>query len=133
MSKIFYDYLIDLKSLEKAIKKASKTEEEILELSSITDELVHHKVIQSILENLPKENHLEFLDMFQKAPHDDQISKYLKEKIEFTIKSCFIRVQFYHFVSVFFPSISFWFTTKTNFTIFRTHQSLPLQFFHPIL
>ncbi len=81
MSKIFYDYLIDLKSLEKAIKKASKTEEEILELSSITDELVHHKVIQSILDHLPKENHLEFLDMFQKAPHDDQISKYLKEKI----------------------------------------------------
>lgn len=81
MSKLFYDYLIDLKSLEKAIKKVSKTEEEILELSTITDELVHHKVIQSILDNLPKENHFEFLEMFQKAPHDDQITKYLKAKI----------------------------------------------------
>lgn len=81
MSKIFYDYLIDLDLLEKEIKKVSKNEEEKLELWGIVDEIVHNKIFTSILDNLPKDYHLEFMDLFHKAPHDDYLTKYLKEKI----------------------------------------------------
>lgn len=81
MTKVFYDYLIDISDLEKEIEKVSSNDDERLELSSIADELVHNKVVASILENLPKENHLEFLNMFHTAPHDDNLVKYLKEKI----------------------------------------------------
>lgn len=81
MSKVFYDYLIDISALENQIRKVSASEDERLELSKIADELVHNKVVASILDNLPSENHLEFLNMFHAGPHDDKLTKYLKEKI----------------------------------------------------
>lgn len=81
MSKIFYDHLIVLEEVESEIKKFAETKEERDELWGLVDELVHHKVLDTILDKLPHAHHEEFLGKFHQAPHDESILIYLKEKI----------------------------------------------------
>src|SRR5258706_7168635 len=81
MSNIFYDHLIELKEVDKQIKKAAKTQEEREELWVLVDEIVHHKVMGCILGKLPSEHHHEFLELFHKSPHDeDLLLSYLKQR-----------------------------------------------------
>jgi hypothetical protein len=57
MTKLFYDNLI------------------------VFDEIVNHKVIEKILDSLPRESHEEFLELFHECPHDETaIFGYLKGK-----------------------------------------------------
>ncbi len=82
MSKLFFDHLIVLDQVEIEIKKAAKTKDEQEELWQMVDEIVGHKAIETILDNLPKDNHREFLELFHKAPHDeDLLIGYLKTTI----------------------------------------------------
>jgi hypothetical protein len=82
MTKLFFDHLLSLDKLDSEIKKSAKTPEEREELWALVDEIVHHKALASILEKLPRESHEEFLDIFHKSPHnEDLIFNYLKDKI----------------------------------------------------
>ncbi len=82
MSKLFFDHLLALEEIDKEIKKVAKSQEEREELWALVDEIVHHKALGCILDKLPRDSHEEFLDMFHKAPHDeDLLLGYLKEKI----------------------------------------------------
>lgn len=81
MSKIFYDRLISLEEVEIHISKVAKSSEEKEELWDLVDSIVHHKVIGAILGKLPQTSHQEFLDKFHKAPYDETLFDYLKEKI----------------------------------------------------
>jgi len=82
MSKLFFDHLIDLKEVDSLIKKTAKTKEEREELWMLVDEIVHHKVFGCILDKLPRDNHEEFLEMFHKAPHDEELLfGYLRTKV----------------------------------------------------
>jgi hypothetical protein len=81
MSKLFFDHLIELKEIEKQIKKVAKSASEREELWNLVDEIVHHKVMGCILDKLPHEHHDEFLQMFHKCPHDSElIFEYLRIK-----------------------------------------------------
>jgi hypothetical protein len=81
MSKLFFDHLIVFDEVEIIIKKTASSKEEKEELWSLVDEYVNHKVIEKILDRLPKENHEEFLELFHKCPHDEiVIFGYLNEK-----------------------------------------------------
>ncbi len=82
MSKLFFDHLLSLDTLDKEIKKIAKTSEEREELWLLVDEIIHHKVFEVILDRLPKDSHQEFLEMVHKSPHDgDYLFGYLKTKI----------------------------------------------------
>ena len=81
MSKLFYDHLIILEEVEAEIKNAAETEEDRHELWQLVDEIVHSKVLESILDKLPSQHHEEFLDKFHKAPYAEGIIDFLKEKI----------------------------------------------------
>jgi len=81
MSKLYYDHLIVLDEIEAEIKKGAKSQEEKEELWKVVDEMVHHRVMGCVLENLPEKHHREFLDKFHKAPHDEGLITYLKEKV----------------------------------------------------
>ncbi len=82
MSKLFFDHLVELKEVEKQIKKATKSQEEREELWGLVDEIIHHKVMGCILGKLPKDHHDEFLCLFHKSPHDEEIIfAYLRKKI----------------------------------------------------
>lgn len=88
MSKLFFDYLVDLKDIDKEIKKVAKTSEEREELWLLVDETIHHKVIGCILDKLPRENHEEFLGIFCDKPHDEKtLFEYLKKQIGDNIES----------------------------------------------
>lgn len=88
MSKLFFDHLIELKGVDKQIKKVAKTPEEREELWGLVDEIVHHKVMGCILDNLPREHHEEFLEMFHNSPHDEELLfGYLRKKVGDNIES----------------------------------------------
>jgi len=82
MSKIFYDHLVILESVETEIKSVSQTFEEKGELWKLVDDIVHHRIMISILDHLPLSHHEEFLSKFHTSPHDQSHMYFLKEKIE---------------------------------------------------
>lgn len=82
MSKIFYDHLISLDEVEKEIKQVAETPEGREELWHLVDEIIHHRVLGCILDNLPNEHHEHFLEKFHKIPYDDLLIVFLNEKIE---------------------------------------------------
>jgi len=82
MSKLFFDHLLEFKKLDREIRKIAKTTEEREEIWALVDEIIHHKVVGCILDKLPRDNHEEFLEIFHKAPHDEElIFGYLKTKV----------------------------------------------------
>ena len=88
MSKLFFDHLLELKEIDKQIKKVAKTQEEKEELWALVDEIVHHKVMGCILDKLPRVHHEEFLDLFHKSPHDEELLfTYLRTKVGENIES----------------------------------------------
>ncbi len=82
MSKIFYDHILELEELERAINGAVESHEEKIELWKIVDEMIHHNVFGCLLDNLPREHHEEFLDKFYQRPYDDSLIEYLNERIQ---------------------------------------------------
>ena len=86
MSNVYYDHLIVLDDLESKIKKIAKTQEEREELWQLVDDIIHQRVLACVLDNLPKDNHEEFLRMFHEAPHSLTLMDYLKERIKENIE-----------------------------------------------
>lgn len=82
MSVIFYDRLIVLDNLDKKLKKLVSSNEELQELWSLIEEMIHHRVIGCVLDRLPEEKHTEFLSRFQERPHDERILDYVKENVQ---------------------------------------------------
>lgn len=82
MSKIFYDHLVAFEELEVEVDKTVRNQEEKEELWKIIDEILHLKILASILENLPGEHHGEFLDRFHISPYDSSLMSFLNERIE---------------------------------------------------
>ena len=81
MSKLFFDHLVYLEEVEIEIRKNSFSKEEREELWGLVDEIVTHKVIEKVLDKIPRESHEEFLELYHKCPHDEQvIFGYLKSK-----------------------------------------------------
>jgi len=88
MSKLFFDHLVELGQIDKQIKKVAKTSEEREELWGLVDEIVHHKVMGCVLDKLPRQHHEEFLEMFHKSPHDEELLfGYLRKKVGENIES----------------------------------------------
>jgi len=81
MSKLFFDKYISLSKLEKTFSQLEATLEEKHELWQLVDEIIHHRVLNCILTELPKKNHEEFLVKLHSAPHSEDLLVYLKEKI----------------------------------------------------
>jgi hypothetical protein len=81
MARIFYDDIVDLAKVEKQIKKIAKTSEEREELYGLVDEIVHHRVLGCILDQLPNKHHEAFLEELGKRPHDVGLIQYLGERI----------------------------------------------------
>jgi hypothetical protein len=81
MSKLFYDHLIVYGEIESVIKKSASSAEEREELYGLVDEILNHRVLETVLDELPEKSHGEFLELFHKCPHDETIIfGYLKKK-----------------------------------------------------
>lgn len=86
MSKIFYDDIVDLKEIEKHVKRAVKNPDEREEIYLLIDDILHHRLLGSILEKLPKEHHKEFMHKFAECPHDEGHIKYLSDRVTEDVK-----------------------------------------------
>ncbi|OGM76811.1 hypothetical protein A2208_03190 [Candidatus Woesebacteria bacterium RIFOXYA1_FULL_43_16] len=73
MSKLFFDDLLDLGKVETEIKKAFPSKEEREESESLVDHIIHDKVMEKILDKLPPDYHIEFLELYHKCPHDEVV------------------------------------------------------------
>ncbi|MEK7526120.1 MAG: hypothetical protein AAB546_01430 [Patescibacteria group bacterium] len=82
MSLIFWDDYLELDDVYKHIGKISSSPDEKNELANVIDELVHHRLMGCILENLDKQHHEEFLFKFSSNPGDADLSEYLKQRIK---------------------------------------------------
>ena len=81
MSKLFFDNLLDLDKVEAEIKRAFPLKEEREESESLIDNIIHDKVLEKILDKLPPDTHIEFLELYHKCPHDEEvIFGFLKSK-----------------------------------------------------
>lgn len=78
MSHIFYDHLIIIEDLEDVVKTEEPEDRE--EMHRLIDEMIHHRVLGCILDQLPREHHVEFLERFHAAPYDQSLVSYLQEK-----------------------------------------------------
>ncbi len=87
MSHLFFDHLVNLEEVEREINAIVKTNEEKEEFWQIIDEIVHHQVMGCIFDNLPRQNHEEFLEKFHLAPFDHNLFIYLKERIQANIET----------------------------------------------
>ena len=86
MSKIFYDHLIILEEVEVELNNLDLEHEEKEELHHLIDEMVHHRVLNRVLQVLPKNYHANFLIEFKKRPHDTALIDYLDEKIDESVE-----------------------------------------------
>ncbi len=87
MSKVFFDKYISVKKLEKYISLVATSLEEKEELWQLVDEILHHRILHCMLDELPKKHHKKFLLKLYDAPHDENILQFLQQKISKDIKS----------------------------------------------
>lgn len=80
MARLFYDHLIQLSEVEILIKQNASSKEEQEELWNLVEDIIHHKVLHTILDHLPRDHHNEFLEEFTKAPHDERHIQFLNDK-----------------------------------------------------
>jgi hypothetical protein len=66
--------------LEELIKKHGSSPEERDELWKIVEEIVHHRVVGCILDNLPQEHHTEFLGKISDKSFNDELFEYVSAK-----------------------------------------------------
>ena len=81
MSKVFYDHLVDLTDVERAVKKHIKNPEARDEIFHLIDEIVHHRVTGCVLNCLPEEHHEDFVKNVHEKPHDENLMDYLKQRV----------------------------------------------------
>ncbi len=81
MSKIFYDHLVVREEIVAELDKHKISIEEREELVQLVDENLHHRVLDTILSNLSKEKHEEFLIKFHNTPFNMGLLSYLRGEI----------------------------------------------------
>src|SRR3989344_2644285 len=86
MSHIFYDHLIILEEVEIEVKNIASSSEEREELWKLIDEIIHHRVLETIFDILPREHHEEFLAKFHEAPYNEELIQFLNERTEHKIE-----------------------------------------------
>lgn len=84
--KIFYDHLTPKDELLAPIYSSSLDPEEVKELENLIDEIIHHKILNLILNHLPDEHHEAFVGLISKDPSSSQIIVFINERISFDIE-----------------------------------------------
>lgn len=67
-------------NIEKLIKEHAQSQEEREELWRIVDEIVHHRIVGCVLDNLDKEHHQDFLEKMHDNAFEEDFVNYLESK-----------------------------------------------------
>jgi hypothetical protein len=82
MAQLFYDHLIKIKEISEELGKYRLTAVEQEEILNTLDEHVHHRVLDVILQKLPKEKHEVFLHKLHDKPHQLELLEELKKDVK---------------------------------------------------
>ncbi len=74
---LFYDHLINLSDIDRELEDLIVEYHERAHLLETIDSALHHAVMDTILTELPAENHQHFLKEFSIRPHDKEHLSYL--------------------------------------------------------
>lgn len=79
---------MDKTKINKLVQKYAQSDEERMELNMIIDEIIHHRLVGCILDNLAREHHEEFLQKLTEKQLGEELIAYLEEKSgkEITLK-----------------------------------------------
>lgn len=82
MSKIFYDPIIEIKYIYSEIEQLPLSNADKEEIVQLIEDTLHHHINHRILEVLDEEHHPIYLDHLTRAPHDEEVLKFLKDKVD---------------------------------------------------
>ncbi len=87
MATLFFDHLIEIDEVIIELDSYSVDPAEIEELKSLIDQIIHHEVLNLVLNHLPKSDHEEFITLLSNDPSDISLINYLKSKVSVDIES----------------------------------------------
>ena len=86
MAKLYYDHLIIFEEVDVELGKLDLEHEEKEELHHLIEEMVHHRVMDRVLQVLPRQHHENFMHEFKKRPHDTALIHYINERIDESVE-----------------------------------------------
>jgi hypothetical protein len=81
MSHLYYDHLIVMKDLEIHISKLEISSDEKQKIYKMVDETIHYRITTRVLNELPREHHEHYLELFTRYPYHPKVMEFLKEQI----------------------------------------------------
>lgn len=81
MSHLFYDHLIHFEELNSSLNSIDLDRSQRDEFWQIIDEILHHKILEFILDNLHPYHHDHFIVMYHEMPYENSIMTYLIENV----------------------------------------------------
>ncbi len=82
MNKLFFDHLIEIEKLKEKLGQFELKNEELVELEEQIDEVLQHRVIEVVLDNLSESEHQTFIAWVHSDPGDRKLLEWLKHEIE---------------------------------------------------
>jgi len=87
MAKVFLDHLIDIDEVITVIDSHHLDPEDRQELVDLVDEILHHHILNVILNHLPPKHHQDFIARLHADPASPDHLAFLKTRITIDIES----------------------------------------------
>lgn len=81
MAVLFYDHLVDRNPIIIAIEGLDADEETKGKFRKMIDEILHHGILEKILQKLSPHKHKTFLRRLEEAPYDPELLIYLRKNV----------------------------------------------------
>ncbi|MBI5356221.1 hypothetical protein HZB78_01245 [Candidatus Collierbacteria bacterium] len=82
MTNIFYWHLVELSPLKNELLSRGIENPDLAEIVDHVEEIIHHRTLSLVFDNLPPEHHREFSLRLAKNPRDPEIWEFLHQKIK---------------------------------------------------
>lgn len=82
MAILFYDHLVDKGEVLIVIESLEVPEDRKIHLKEMVDDILHHGILETVLQKLHPHHHDRFLKQMTEAPYDPKLLEYLKSHID---------------------------------------------------
>jgi hypothetical protein len=79
MSILFYDHLIDKNEVFMLIEKTQAPDDQKNRLKRMADDIIHHGILEMVLQKLHPHEHDHFLRLVTNAPYDPLVLEFLRK------------------------------------------------------
>lgn len=80
MTNIFYWHLVELSPVKTELTGRGVEEADLVEILDHVEEIIHHRTLNLIYDNLPYQHHREFSNRFAKSPQSRDLLDFINEK-----------------------------------------------------